>query len=727
MDALPEEERSESLGLEWKEVHQGTRPGDRFVRRARHQSFRKLGKGRYEIRAEATTPRGGLALLYTRIKRLIIGEPLATAQAGHERLTKVKALAVLSSDALSSVAYGPEEILRVLLLAGTGALVASIPIGAVLVALMFVVGFSYRQTIRAYPRGGGSYIVAKDNLGVLPGLTAAGSLLTSYILTVAVSVAAGVEALVSAYPVLDRYSVLLGVGVILLITLVNLRGIRESGTIFMLPTYAFLACMAILVGVGLFRFGVGPIQESRVVREAVEPLTLFLLLRAFASGGATLTGVEAISDGVPAFHTPEWKNAQKTLTAMVGIMAVTFAGIVYLANRIGVVPGAGEGSHESETVVSQIARAVFGEGPAYYAVQYATFLILFLAANTAYSDFPRLSFFLARDRFLPHQFAFRGDRLAFTVGIVVLGCASAFVLWVFGGEISALIPLYAFGVFTAFTLSQAGMVVRWWKRREPGWRASITFNGLGATATFVVLLVVASTKFLDGAWLVVVLLPILILGFRAIHRHYEMAARAVAAETPIDPDEICHTVIVPIAALNQAALQTLAYARSIARDPDDVVVAVHVSEFEEDAEHLRGQWEEWQCGVELVIVESPYRSLIGPVLAYIDSVHAKRPHSTVSVILPEMVPEHWWQHILHNQSGLRLKAALLFRPGIVVTSIPYHLKRSQDAPLRVAVRPPAEERASQKPAPPAAQAGPVRPHARRVVGLPGQRPPRQLP
>jgi amino acid transporter len=668
-------ERRDVQGLEWREVHQGAHPGDQFVRLARHRAFRKLGAGRYEIRASGTARPSGLAGLYTRLKRLIIGEPLATAAAGHERLTKVKALAVLSSDALSSVAYATEEIMRVLLLAGTAALTVSLPIGGVLVVLLFVVGFSYRQTIKAYPTGGGSYIVAKDNLGTLPGLAAAGSLLTSYTLTVAVSVAAGVKALASAYPALDSIGSEIGVGVVILITLINLRGIRESGSIFMLPTYIFLACMVALLGWGFFQFGFGPPSNPAAVQEAAEPLTLFLMLRAFASGGAALTGVEAISDGVPAFHKPEWINAQKTLTAMVVILAITFSGITYLANRIGIVPGVAEGGHDPETVVSQIAHGVFGSSPMYYAVQYSTFLILFLAANTAYSDFPRLAYFLGRDRFLPHQFTFRGDRLAFSVGIVVLGIASSIVLWAFGGSISRLIPLYAFGVFSAFTLSQAGMVMRWWRRREAGWQRSIVFNGIGALATFVVLLVVAVTKFADGAWMVVVLLPMLIILFRGIHAHYSQADRELAAETPIDPEEISHQVIVPIASLNQVALQTLAYARSIARGSEDVVNAVHVTDDPEQAENLRVRWEEWQCGVQLTIVESPFRSLVGPLLAYIDAMHAQHPNKTLTVVLPEMVPAHWWEQVLHNQTALRLKAALLFRPGIVVADVPYHLRR----------------------------------------------------
>jgi amino acid transporter len=669
--------REGAVDLEWRNgVLLGSHPGDRYIRVARHTP-KSTASGHVEVTSRETEPRSRLGRLHRRVKRVVIGAPLTTAQASHERLTKPKALAVLSSDALSSVAYATEEIMRVLLLAGAAALSVSLPIGLAIVVLLFIVGFSYRQTIKAYPGGGGSYIVAKDNLGTLPGLTAAGSLLISYILTVSVSIAAGVVALTSALPALADHDVALGIGVIVIVTMINLRGIRESGTVFMIPTYAFLACMGALLVAGLARFGLGPPVEPRVAVEAVQPLTLLLVLRAFSSGGAALTGVEAISDGVPAFQKPEWVNAQKTLTAMILLLATMFFGVTYLANRIGVVPSAAEGAPEHETVVSQIARAVFGVSPLYYAVQFATFLVLFLAANTAYADFPRLSYFLARDRFLPRQFTFRGDRLAYSVGIVVLGVVSALVLWAFSGEISRLIPLYAFGVFSAFTWSQAGMVVRWWRRREPGWRASLVINGIGATTTFVVLLVVATTRFFDGAWMVVVLLPLLILMFRGIHAHYAHAASEMAPETPLDPDEIRHLLIVPFAALNRVGLQTLAYARSLSPN----VTAVHVVEDAEEIATLRDEWRgqvaetPFLRDVKLVMIESPYRSLTGPLLSYIDELDQLDPHDTLTVILPEFVPAHWWEHILHKQTALRLKAALLFRPGTVVTSVPYHLTR----------------------------------------------------
>ncbi|MBI3967097.1 MAG: APC family permease, partial [Chloroflexi bacterium] len=522
------------------------------------------------------------------------------------------------------------------------------------------------------------YIVAKDNLGTMAGLTAGSSLMVSYILTVSVSVAAGVLALSSAFPVLHEWRVGLGVGAVVAITLINLRGIRESATIFMVPTYAFLVCMAALLGYGFYQSFFGDLKVTHSdlhTPEIVTGVSLFLILRAFASGGAALTGTEAIADGVPAFQPPEWINAQKTLMTMVVILAVMFGGITYLAWHAGAIP-LEEGG---ETVVSQVARATFGTGPLYYTVQGATMMVLFLAANTAYSDYPRLSYFLARDHFLPHQFTYRGDRLAYSWGIVALGVLSAFVLWVFRGEISLLIPLYAFGVFSAFTLSQSGMVMRWWRLREPGWQTSIVFNTIGAIACFTVLAIVAVTKFLDGAWLAVILVPALILMMKAIHHHYTVAEVELTPETPTEPDQIKHTIIVPVSKLNQVALQTLAYARSIARDGDDSVTAVHVSDDLEETAELQREWQEWHCDVPLVIIESPYRSLSGPLLAYIDAIHAKRADDTLTVVMPEFVPQRWWEHLLHNQTALRLKAALLFRPGVVVTSVPYHLRRSESA------------------------------------------------
>jgi amino acid transporter len=659
---------------------QGQHPGDRYVRVIRQQSedFARKGPGHLVASPETLEARGPVGRAFGRVKRLLIGTPLSTAQAAHERLTKTKALAVLSSDALSSVAYATEEILRVLLLsAGLAVLHVSLPIGAAIVLLLIIVGASYRQTIKAYPAGGGSYIVAKDNLGTMPALTAGAALLTDYVLTVAVSISAAVAAMVSAFPQLHGHLVALGLGFVALVTILNLRGIRESGSIFAVPTYLFLAGMAVLLVVGFVRAGADGFDAASPPPEAAHlagtgTLSLFVILRAFSSGCAALTGVEAISDGVPAFQPPEWKNARTTLTWMVAILAVTFAGITILAHQFGAFPM--EATEEGyQTVVSQIARSVFGgENAGYYYIQFATMAILVLAANTAYSDFPRLSYFLARDRFMPRQFTFRGDRLAFSTGIVTLGLLAGTVLWLFGGATERLIPLYALGVFTSFTLSQLGMVVRWQRRREPGWQAGRIINLAGAVATGVVAVVVGLTKFTHGAWIVCVLIPLLIVGFRAIHRHYEQANRELAEETPLDPVTIQHTVLVPIAAVNSIARQAVAYARSFAGN----VTAVHVATDEDEIEAVRQAWSELGSDVPLVIIDSPDGSLVGPFLAYVDEVDRQRPDDTITIVLPEYIARHWWEHLLHNQTALRLKAALLFRPGIVVTSVPY--RREQD-------------------------------------------------
>ncbi len=663
-----------------KQRLQGSHPGDRYVRvcRVRGEDLERAGPGHLVATQEALGARGPAGRAFGRLKRAVIGAPLSTAAAAHERLTKAKALAVLSSDALSSVAYATEEILRVLLLAGIGAMSLSLPIGAAIVALLLIVGISYRQTIKAYPQGGGAYIVAKDNLGELPSLTAGSALLIDYILTVAVSIAAAVAAMVSALPELHAHRVALGLGFILLVTVLNLRGVRESGTIFAVPTYLFILGIFAMLAIGIARNaadGFAVREPSGEAAVATGSLGIFLILRAFSSGCAALTGVEAISDGVPAFQPPEWKNARATLTWMIGILAVTFSGITFLAHQYGAIPlEAADPAYE--TVVSQIARSVlWGESPAYYYIQLATLAILVLAANTAYSDFPRLAYFLARDRYLPRQFTFRGDRLAFSTGIVVLGVFSGLVLALFQGETERLIPLYAVGVFTSFTLSQGGMVRRWQRLKEAGWQRGLAVNLAGAVATGVVAIVIAFTKFTHGAWIVIVLIPVLILGMRAIHRHYATAARELAAQTPLDPAEIIHTVLVPIADVNRVARQTLAYARSIS----DNVTAVHVGDDEAEIERMRQAWGDLGTDVRLVIIESPYRSLVGPLLSYIDEVDRQRPDDTLTVVIPEFVARHWWEQLLHNQTALRIKAALLFRPGTVVISVPYHLERSERA------------------------------------------------
>ena len=658
--------------LEWRETIQGRRPGDRFVRVATHKGFTRVRRGYLVPRPGTGEPTSGLGRLVNRAKHLLLGNPIPTARESHERLTKLKALAVFSSDALSSVAYATEEIMKVLVLVGVGVLYLTLPISGVIVLLLAIVAISYQQTIRAYPNGGGSYIVANDNLGMFAGLIAAGALLVDYVLTVSVSIASGVAQITSLVPEWIPFLVPMSVGAVVLITLGNLRGIRESGSIFAAPTYAFVILMYVLIGFGLYRMFLGggmTYEPPASVRQPIgEGLGLFVLMRAFAQGCTAMTGTEAISNGVPAFKAPESLNARQTLIAMAILLGTMFLGLSFLAVQLNVLPA------DEETVISQIGRTVFSAGPLWVALQIATALILILAANTSFADFPRLSSILARDRFLPRLFQFRGDRLAFTTGIVSLAVLSSVLLIVFKGSLDALIPLYAVGVFTSFTLSQAGMVVHWRRLREPGWQKSAVINGAGAVATAIVTVVIAVTKFAEGAWLVILLIPMLIGLFWGIHRHYQRLERARRAETPLLAEDVVVRTVVPIADTGIPARQALAFARAIAQD-DQHVVAVHVTDDEKSAEQVRREWEEWAPGVELIIVESPFRSLTGPLLAYIDALKETHPHDTITVVLPEFVPSTWWEHLLHNQTALRLKAALLFHPGIVVTNVPYHMAR----------------------------------------------------
>ncbi|HLY65862.1 MAG TPA: APC family permease [Chloroflexota bacterium] len=670
-NCLPAEMAPGYSGLEAREYRPGSRPGGGYVRRVRDRKaeFRYLGEGLLEATPEAHAARGTFGKLTTSVRRVLIGPPLPSSQAIHERLTKIKALAVLSSDALSSVAYATEETLLVLVAAGAAALSFSLPIAAAIVALMIIVGFSYRQTIKAYPKGGGSYIVTKDNLGTLPGLLAGASLLIDYVLTVAVSVSAGVAAITSARQELQPYTVGIGLFFIGFITIANLRGIRESGNIFAVPTYVFILSMFALIIVGFFKLftvGIHPAAEGQLP-PAIESLTLFLILRAFASGCSAMTGVEAISDGVPAFKEPQAPNARTTLLWMVILLATMFTGITLLAHFLGILPE-DPSAPGYETVLSLIAKDVFGLGPMYYLIQAATALILILAANTSFSDFPRLAYFLARDSFMPHQYGHRGERLAYSTGIITLGLLSGILLWAFDAQTDALIPLYAVGVFSAFTLSQSSMVRRWLTRKEPGWRTSWVVNAIGACATGLVLVVIVATKFLYGAWIVCLLIPIIIAMFLTIHRHYAKVQTELEGEIPVTPAAIKHNIIVPVADLNRAAVQTLAYARSISPN----VTAVHIAEDEEAAHEFREKWEAWGDKVPLVTIESPFRSVVSPLLRYIDNIDREDSRDTVTVILPEYVTDHWWEQLLHNQTALRVKAALLFRPGTVVTSVPYH-------------------------------------------------------
>jgi len=609
----------------------------------------------------------------SQLKRLIVGAPIPSRLAHHERFSRITGLAVLSSDALSSVAYATEEILRVLTIGGLAALSLVTPIGAVIATVMVVVVFSYRQTIHAYPSGGGAYIVAKDNLGRTPSLIAAASLLIDYVLTVSVSIAAGVAAITSAFPHWQPHAVALCVGFVLLLMLGNLRGIRESAQLFAGPTYFFIVSILAMIAVGAARYFTGTLQPvpppEHPLAQGTTLLPLFVLLTAFSNGCTALTGVEAVSNGVPAFRPPESRNAAATLVAMAVLAISMFLGITLLAHAYGIVP------NDVETVVSQIARATFGgRGWPYFAVQAATMAILVLAANTAYADFPRLASIMARDRFLPRQFMNQGDRLAFSNGILILSVLASVLLVVFGGDTHALIPLYMIGVFVSFTLSQAGMVIHWRRLREPGWRSSAVINGFGAVVTGVVLVIVAMTKAAEGAWIIIVMIPVLVGIFEITRRHYDH----VAAELTLrgwEPEPAGrHVVIVPIGGLQRAVVKALRYARTLSPD----VRAVYVELDPTATEAMRRQWGEWGQGVELVVLESPFRSLMEPLLDYIEDVQDVEPNAYVTVILPEFVPRRLWQHLLHNQHALLIKGALLFRPNVVVTSVPYHLGRASE-------------------------------------------------
>ncbi len=624
--------------------------------------------------AEPTTPQTKFGRLYRRVRLLLIGRPLETSQAVHQRLSKVQALAVFSSDALSSTAYATEEILLVLVLAGTVAYKYVIPIGLAIAALLAIVVFSYRQTVHAYPQGGGAYIVTKDNLGRAPSLLAASALLTDYILTVAVSISAGVAAITSAIASSKSVAVEIAVVAIILITIANLRGLRESGRIFAVPTYLFIVGMSILLALGLLSWigiGITPHRVVDTIPSAVQPLSAFLILKAFSSGCAALTGVEAISDGVPAFKEPQDENAAKTLVAMGLILGSLFLGITFLARHYHLVPVA------NQTLVSQLARVIAGTGPFYYFIQAATAGILLLAANTSFQDFPRLSYFLARDRFLPHQFTFRGDRLGYSTGIVVLAIASSVLVVIFKADVTRLIPLYAVGVFISFTLSQASMTLRWWRGQAVKRNNVAMFiNGFGALTTGVVAIIIITTKFLGGAWIILMLLPIFIVGLIGIRKHYDSVSEQLRLNArQIRNRPITWTrdsaVVVAIDTLNRAAVRAIDYAQNVSRD----VTVVHISDDIEEANTLRSKWSEAGIQLPLVIIESPYRELLGPLVNYIEQLHREKGGTTLTVVLPEFVPVHAYELLLHNQTAWRLRTALWSHPGIAVTSVPYHLSR----------------------------------------------------
>ncbi|MCL6566446.1 MAG: APC family permease [Acidobacteriia bacterium] len=609
-----------------------------------------------------------------RVKRFLLGSPLRTTELHEQKLSKKAALTVFASDNLSSNAYATEEILLVLM-AAPALLHYAFPISICIVALLTIVVLSYGQLIRAYPSGGGAYTVAKENLGVGAGLVAAAALLIDYILTVAVSVAAGVAAIVSAFPVLLPYRTLLGALAIAILTLVNLRGARESARAFAPPVYTFLVTIYALILVGLYRSGEAsgapPVTAPGDAPNLSQLALIFLLCRAFAHGCVALTGVEAISNGVQAFQPPVVRNAQITMYIMAVILGSLFLGLSYLATEFRILPKL----DGSETVVSQIARQVFGVsvpgwGLLYYLTQFSTMAILILAANTSYAGFPRLASILAADRFVPRQLANLGDRLVFSNGIIVLGMAALALIWAFGGNVHALIPLYAIGVFLSFTLSQSGLVVHWLRSHEAGrwWRFGL--NALGALTTGLVLLIIAVVKFQEGAWLVVVAVPAVMLLFWKTRRHYFELQTELTLSDFEKPRVARHTVIVPVPIhLNRVVLTAIEYAKSISRD----VIAVTVNTGEAKAETLLHNWKKFVEDVPLIVLDSPYRSVARPLLRFIGEIEDLRPDDKVTVVLPEFVPKRWWHNLLHNQTSLILKGALLFRPGIVVTSVPHHL------------------------------------------------------
>jgi amino acid transporter len=629
-------------------------------------------------------------------KRVLVGRPLASSEQEHQRIIKTIALAVFSSDAISSTAYATQEILLVVAVGGSSltlGLSKLVPISIVVAVLLAIVVTSYRQTIFAYPSGGGSYVVSRENLGAGASMVAGASLLVDYILTVAVSICAGVRAITSipALHGLTNERVLLCLAAIALITVANLRGIKESGRIFALPTYLYIVVLTGLIAWGLVHefslFGMHsfptisfadvtknltPQQISdakknlQIGAETVGTLGLFRLMRGFSSGAVALTGVEAISNGVPAFERNESRNAALTLVWMGIILGGLFLGVSILAHHLHPIP-----LDVGESVFSQMGRTVFGQGILYYILQGATAAILTLAANTAYADFPRLSSIIARDGYLPRQLANRGDRLVFSNGVLVLALAASVLVVIFGGNESKLIPLYAVGVFTSFTLSQTGMVRHHQKEREPGWRRNIVINAVGAISTLIVTLIIASSKFTEGAWVSIVVVLLVILLFRAIHSHYATVAKSLKADHDFRPRRMNHTVVVLVGTLHRGALEALAYANSL--HPNHLLAVTVVSDEEEQAK-IEQQWSDHKIDIPLEIIHSPYRELSRPILRFIDELDARYENDLITVVVPEFVVGSWWGQLLHNQSALLLKGKLLFRKGTIVTSVPYHLE-----------------------------------------------------
>ncbi len=608
---------------------------------------------------------------------------MLTAEEVYQRLTKVKALAVFGSDAISSSAYATEAAIVILIASGSAAIGVSFYIAIAIAILLSMVAFSYRQTVHTYPQGGGTYSVSRENLGQLPGLIAAAALMIDYILTVAVSIVAGAMAITSALsvsglnprfdamgnalPVSPGLTVVISLIFIGILTVVNLRGIRESGTIFSLPTYLFIFGMVAMIGIGLVKSFTGTLHPATPppILSATEPLTLWLVLRAFSAGSVAMSGTEAISNGVPSFKPPESKNAATTLTVMATLLGVFFLGISYLARQMALVPG-------NETIISQIAVSVFGKNIFYYTFQIATMGILIIAGNTAFADFPRLSSVLARDGYMPHQFTYRGDRLAFTTGIVALGAIAAALVLLFKGNVNNLIHLYAIGVFLAFSMSSTGMTVHWWRTRGKGWKVRIFINGLAAILTTSTLIIVAVTKFALGGWIIIVMVPCFVAAFLLIHRHYDN----VAEQLRISPDQlpqqtIKEFAILPIDDVNAASLRAMAFARTISSE----IVVINISIDAERAAKIKAKMERYAPDLKLIVIESPTRAFVQPLMNYVEAVHEQMPNTFVTIILPEFITANWWERYLHNRTAEGLRRAFEKHANVTLVMVPYLLTK----------------------------------------------------
>ncbi|HEY4190732.1 MAG TPA: APC family permease [Candidatus Limnocylindrales bacterium] len=662
----------------------GRKPGDRRVRVERPHApyFRYTGPGQLTAKAAASAPTTTFGRARAKLKLTFIGRPLANEEEIGQRLSKLKALAIFSSDAISSSAYATEEIILAFILAGTAsaAFNFAVPIAVAIALLLGIVAFSYRQVCLAYPTGGGSYSVSKANFGRMASLIAASALMIDYTLTVAVSTSSAVEQLASAIPALDPVRVEVALLAIGLITLGNLRGIREAGNIFAIPTYLFLGSAFLMIGIGtiriLFAGDTGPVPSAEVIaatRQTATDVTILILLRAFASGAVALTGTEAIATGVPAFKPPEAQNAARTLMAMASILAILFIGITFLATSFHILPI----DQPKQTVIAQIASHVYGDSSiGFYLFQLFTALLLFLAANTSFAAFPRLAALLAEDGFIPRQFAFRGDRLAFSTGILMLGSVAAILVVAGGASTHALIPLYAVGVFIDFTISQAGMVRHWIRTKSQGWRRRLTINAVGCVLTGAIAIVVTSVKFFAGAWLVMLLIPTLVAIMLFIRHEYDdqQAELEVRDDQVFDKPHREQRVVIPVNGINRSVVQAVMFGRSLATDPS-LLQAMFVTTDPEEAEALRDRWERQLPGVPLVIVESPYRALVGPVVTYLDVLDRAwppdRPAPITIVVLPEYVARHWWDRVLYNQTAKRLKQALMGREHTVIADVPY--------------------------------------------------------